>query len=228
MTHLINIFLEPGRVFAELKDKPTFWLPLLLSIVLTVVLTLMYFGKVDSEWFTDYQLTASGKEMSANEIAQAKQVMPSARTMGYIGAPVGALAVAFISALMALYYMLAGRITGATTSFRHGLSLTVWSGMPGLLGVIVAIIGILGMSPQTPLESLMLTNFDPLLVQLPLDNAWSGLAKRFSLLTLWTLYLSALGWRSWGRTSWTQAVTVAAIPSVLIYGGMAIYALLQS
>lgn len=228
MSHLIDIFLEPGRVFAALKDKPSFWLPFSLSIVLTVVLTLMYFGKVDSEWFVDQQLAASGKEMSASEIAQAKQVMPSARTMGYIGAPVGALMIAFITALMALYYMLAGRITGAATSFRHGLALTAWSGMPGLLGLIVAIIGIVGMSPQTSLESLMLTNFDPLLVQLPLDHAWSGLAKRFSLLSLWSIFLAALGWRTWGRTSWAQAVTVAAIPSVLFYGVMAIFALLKS
>lgn len=100
--------------------------------------------------------------------------------------------------------------------------------MPGLLGLIVAIIGVLGMSPQTALESLMLTNIDPLLVQLPLDHPWSKLAKQFSLLTLWTTYLAALGWRIWGRTSWTQAVTVAALPSVLFYGGMAIFALLSS
>ncbi|MGD9584833.1 MAG: YIP1 family protein [Lysobacterales bacterium] len=228
MRFLIDIFLEPGRVFAALKDKPSFWLPLSLSIVLTVVMTLMYFGKVDSEWFVDHQLAASGKEMSASEIAQAKQVMPSARTMGYIGAPVGALAIAFISALMALYYMLAGRITGAATSFRHGLSLATWSGMPGLLGLVVAIIGIVGMSPQTSLESLMLTNFDPLLVQLPLDHAWNGLAERFSLLSLWSIFLAALGWRTWGRTSWAEAVTVASIPSVLVYGVMAIFALLKS
>lgn len=123
MRFLIDIFLEPSRVFVALKDKPTFWLPLLLGIVLTVVMTLMYFGKVDSDWFMDHTLAASGKEMSANEIAQAKQMMPGARTMGYVGAPIGAIVVAGIYALLALYFMLAGRITGATTSFRHGFSL---------------------------------------------------------------------------------------------------------
>ena len=37
MSHLINIFLEPAKVFAELREKPTFWTPMLLLAVLTAV-----------------------------------------------------------------------------------------------------------------------------------------------------------------------------------------------
>ena len=228
MNQLIAIFLEPGRLFAELKDRPNFWVPLLLSIGLTVVMTLMYFGKVDGDWFADYQLAASGKELSASEMAQAKKMMPSAHALGYIGAVVGALSIAVLTVVVALYYLLAARIVGASVSFRQGLSLTAWSGVPTLLGLIVAIIGIFGMGPETPLESLMLTQVDPLLVQLPLDHRWSSLAKQFSLLSLWSIYLAALGWRSWGRTGWAQALTVASIPYLLIYGGMAVFALLRS
>ena len=228
MSHLINIFLEPGKVFAELKDKPTFWLPMLLTIGLMVVMTLSYFGKVDSDWFADHQLAASGSEMSANEIAQAKAVMPSAKVMGYIGAPVGALFVGVMMLLMALYYLVAGKVTGSAVSFRHGLSLTAWSGMPTLLGMIVAIVGVFMMEPQTTLESLSLTNIDPLFVQLPMDHPWRGFATRFSLLTFWSIFLAALGWRTWGKTSWIQAITVAAIPSILIFGSMALWAVMKS
>ena len=42
------------------------------------------------------------------------------------------------------------------------------------------------MTPRTPLESLTLLNVDPLLLQLPMDDRWSSLAKGFSLLTPWT------------------------------------------
>jgi len=228
MSHLINIFLEPGKVFAELKEKPTFWLPLLLMTVLTVAMTLMYFGKVDSDWLMDQQLAASDADMSAEKIAEAKKVMPSAKTMGYIGAPFAIIGIAVVSSLMALYYMLAGKITGNRTSFRHGLSLTAWASVPSLLGMVVAIIGIFSMTPQTTLDSLMLTNVDPLLVQLPVDHTWSSAAKHFSLLTFWSIFLTALGWRVWGKTSWTQAFTVATIPSLLTFGVIALFALMKS
>jgi hypothetical protein len=228
MSHLINIFLEPGKVFAELKERPTFLVPILLTIVLTVVMTLMYFGKVDSDWFIDHSMAASGREMSAQDIANAKKMMPSAKVQGYFGAVIGPVFIVIVYLLMGLYYWLAGKITGTATSFKHGLSLTAWSSVPTLLGMVVTIIGVVMMTPQTALNSLMLTNLDPLLVQLPLDHAWSSFAKNFNLLTFWSIFLAAVGWRTWGRTSWTQAITVALIPSLLIYGGMAVFALMKS
>jgi hypothetical protein len=68
-------------------------------------------------------------------------------------------------------------------------------------------------------------NVDPLLVQLPMDHDWSRLAKSFSLLNFWAWFLAALGWRTWYRTGWGQAVFVAVLPSVVIYGAMALFAI---
>jgi Yip1 domain len=228
MSHLINIFVEPGKVFAELKEKPTFLLPMALMIVLSAAMVLLYFNKVDSDWSIEHQLAMSGKEMTANEIEQSKSVMPSAPVMGVIGAVFGTIFIAIVFVVMALYYMLAGKISGVAVSFKHGLSLVSWAGLPSQLGLIVAIVGVLMMQPQTGLESLALTRLDPLLVQLPPDHAWSTFAKNFDLLTLWTVALAAIGWRTWGKTSWGQAITVAIIPSLIIYGGMAAWAMMKS
>lgn len=226
MSHLVDIFLQPSKVFADLKEKPTFWWPLLLVALASSLMLLVYYMKVDAEWLSSSMLLAGSQDLSAAEVQQIRATMPGARMMGYIGA-VSAVVVTGIAALLyALYFMLAGKIAGAATSFRHGLSLFSWASMPTLLGVVVAIIGIAMMEPQTGLESLMLTNVDPLLVQLPPDNPWSGLAKGFSLLTLWMWFLLALGWRTWTRSGWLQAVVVALLPSVVVYGAMALFALL--
>ena len=222
---LIDIFVEPAKTFAELKERPNFLVPLLLMMVFSAVMVLLYFNTVDPDWLSEHQLAAAGKEMSATEIATAKEIMPAAKTMGTIGAVAGSVMIAVVSALMALYYMLAGKITGTALSFKHGMSMTTWSAMPTLLGMLVAIIGVLMMEPQTALESLMLTNLDPLLVQLPTDHAWSSFAKAFNLLSVWAVALAAIGWRVWTRSGWGQAITVAAIPTVLIYGVMAAMAL---
>jgi hypothetical protein len=227
MAHLVDIFLQPSKVFAELKEKPTFLIPLLIVAALTVALTLLYFTTVDSAWYLDHTLMASGDDMSAAELAQAKQLMPGTRTMGFIGAPVAAIGMALISVLYAAYFMLAGRITGIDVSFRRGLSLICWASMPMVLGLIGTIASAVTMSPQTALESLMLTNVDPLLVQLPMDSAWSGLAKGFNLLNLWVWFLLALGWRTWSKSSWVQAAIVALLPSLVFYGGMTTFAMLK-
>ena len=227
MTHLVDIFLQPGKVFDALKDKPTFLLPLLLTAALSAALILLWSMKVDPAWYLDHTLAAGGGDMSASEIEQARKVMPGARVMGYVGGAGALLGTALAAALYALYFMLAGKITGTTTSFKHGLSLTGWAGMPLLLGTVVALLGVATMAPQTGMESLMLTNVDPLLLLLPVDSPWSTLAKNFSLLNLWAVFLIALGWRTWGRTGWTQAIVVAALPSVVIYGAMAAWALLK-
>jgi hypothetical protein len=227
MTNFVDIFLQPSLAFANIKARPTFLIPLLIVMAFSGALTLIYFMKVDPSWYLDHTLLASGSEMSAAELAKAKQMMPGARTLGFIAAPTAALSIAVISAFYAFYFMLAGKITGLNISFRQGMGLACWSNMPIVLGILVSLFVAATMSPQTSFESLMLTNIDPLILQLPLDSAWSKLAKSFNLLNLWSWFLLALGWKTWGKTSWIHASIVALLPSLVIYGVMAIIALLQ-
>jgi len=227
MAHLIDIFLQPSKVFADLKERPTFLVPLLLLALASVAMTLGYFLQVDPAWFSDQQIAASGQEMTAKQIEQMRSVMPGAKVMGAIGAVGVVITVALMAVLAAGYYLLAGKVTGHAISFRHGLSLMAWAGMPALLGVVVALVGVATMTPQTSFESLMLTNLDPLLLQLPVDNKWNRVAESFSLLNLWSIFLGALGWRIWTRSSWAQAIVVAVLPTLLIFGAMVLWALLR-
>lgn len=223
---LLDIYLDPAKTFAELKEKPSFLLPMGVMIIATAAMTLAYFLRVDGDWYMDFMLSMAGQEMSAAEIAQAKQFMPAAKTQGYIGAGAVFLVVPLMTCVMAVYYLLAGKIAGAALSFRHGMALTSWAGMPAVLGMMVGLVGALLMEPQTPQHTLMLTNIDPLLVQLPMDHAFSSLAKNFSLLNLWALALGAIGWRKFTGGGWAGAVFVAVLPSALIYGGWAAIAAL--
>lgn len=223
---LVDIFLDPAKVFTAEKDKPTFLLPTAVMIAVSVAMILAYFLRVDPAWFQDFAITAMGKEMTPAEIAQIKQFMPAAKTQGYIGAATSVLFVPIIYAVVALYYFLAGKIAGAGLSYKHGLALSAWSSLPGALGLLVGAVGALTMDPQTPQHSLMLTHIDPLLVQLPFDHDLSALAKGFDLLIFWSIALGAIGWKTFTRSGWGSAVVVAALPSVLIYGIWLLIALL--
>jgi hypothetical protein len=226
MSHLIDIYLQPGKVFAALKDKPTFLVPLLLSIVVGVVMVGLYFAQVDGAWLVD-RMASANPEATAKEVEQMRKVMPGAQVMGYIGMAGVLVVTLLITLVVALYYFIAGKIAGHPIGFRHSLSLIAWSGMPMLLGGLVALIGVITMTPQTTMESLQVLNIDPLFVELPLDHAWSTFAKGFSLLMPWAIGLAALGWRTWFRTGWGQAVFVAALPYVVYFGALAAIALLK-
>lgn len=226
MRHLVDIFLQPGKAFAELKERPTFLLPLALTLALTGTMTFLYFHGVDYDWYLEH-LFSSKPDMTAKEIAQAKTTMPGAKIMSWVSVASVLIGGVLLTLLVSVYYLLAGKVTGKAVSFRHALCLSTWPNMPSLLGLIVALVGVLTMTPTTPLESLNLLNIDPLLVQLPMDDRWSALAKGFSLLTPWTWFLTALGWKTWGRTGWGQAATVALLPWVLVYAGMIAWALFQ-
>ncbi|KFL37437.1 YIP1 family protein [Arenimonas donghaensis] len=229
MSHLINIFLEPAKVFADLREKPTFWTPLLLLVGLTAASTMLYFLTVDPAWFAEHQMAqvlAQNPQMSSEEIAQVQAFTPGARTMGWIAGPSALIFMTIIFLIYGVYYLLAGKVSGHPVSFRHGLALVSWASMPMLLGAVVVIGAILTSSPQSSLESMQLTNIDPLLVQLPMDHEWSMLAKSFSLLNFWVWFLAALGWKTWFRTGWGQALFVAMLPSIVIYGVMALFAII--
>lgn len=225
MSHIVDIFLQPGRVFAEQKERPTFLLPFAVVALVSAAFVLAYFLSVDPAWYLDQALAASGKEMTAAEMEQARKFMPGTKVMGGIGTATAVIGSGIMMLLYALYFLIAGKLTGNAVSYRHGLSLTAWSSMPTVLAGVVGLIGVFTMTPQTPIESLSLLNVDPLLVELPRDNRWSTLAKSSSLLTFWSVFLVALGWKTWGRTSWSQGIVVALLPYVVVYGAMALYAL---
>jgi hypothetical protein len=223
---LIDIFLDPAKAWAQLKERPTFLVPALVVAAAATLAATLYFLHVDPVWFADHQIQMVGKDMSADEIAQMQKIMPGARTLAWISAATTLIFFAFIYAVMAVYYLLAGKVSGNSVDFRRGLALATWSTMPMVLAAIVSIVGTYTSSPQTSYESLQMLSFDPLFVQLPMDHDWSRLAKSFSLLNFWAWFLAALGWKTWFRTGWGQAVFVVVLPSAVIYGFMALFALL--
>ena len=225
VSQLIDIFVDPAKAWAQQKERPTFLVPALVVAFASAIAALAYFMHVDPEWFAEYQLQAMAAEMSASEVAQAKSMMPGARAQGWIAAISTPVVTAIVFAIMGLYYLLAGKVAGHAVDYRRGLSLATWSSMPMLIIAIISLVATYTSSPQSTYESMQLLSIDPLFVQLPRDHAWSTLAKTFSLLNLWAWFLAALGWKTWFRTGWGQALFVAMLPGVVVFGVMAAFAL---
>lgn len=223
---LIDIFLQPGPVLARQYDKPSGWLPLLLVAAVGAVFTYLYFSKVDVAWFFRESVERSGQDLTP---AQVDAVARSGDNPAFIWtSTLGSLfGMAVYTAVWAVYFLLAGKLTGLAVSFRQGFALASWSSMPNLLGSLLGIYAVVGMAPRTFIGDLSLTTLDPMLLQLPPESPWKTLASSFSFLNLWVIGLAALGWKLWSRDArWTRPIVVAALPFTLIYGYQAVKALL--
>src|SRR5690606_14898147 len=155
MSLLIDIFLEPAKAFRQLQEKPSFVLPMAILAVASGLFAMLYFLYVDPEWFASHQeaqVLAGNPEMTQQELAQMRQFMPGARTLAWISAPIGLISVVVISLIMALYYLLAGKVTGTGISYRRGLCLTAWSALPSLLGVVAGLVAMYAGSNQVAFE----------------------------------------------------------------------------
>ncbi|HEY9103395.1 YIP1 family protein [Chitinimonas sp.] len=211
---LLTVYTEPNRLFGELKLKSNFILPLVLTIVALMAVWLTYYQRVDASWLIDHFASTAGTPAKQEAIRKSMNV-GVLKWGSLIGGPLFLVVIYLISAL---YYKLAGKICGVEARYGQWLSFTAWAAMPALLSLLVALIQAIIMSPQTAPGDISLTHLDPLLSSLPLDHPWKGWLSSFDLLNLWSIGLAAIGWRNWSGKGWGQAITVAALPSVVIYG----------
>jgi hypothetical protein len=223
---LIDIFLQPGPVLARQYDKPNGWLPVLVVAVVGALFYHRYFSTVDVGWFMTESIERSGQELSKAELDAMSRSAdnPAFVWTSTIGSLLGGVVYLL---LWAVYFLLAGKLTGLAVSFKQGLGLAGWASMPTVIASLLALYGTVGMTPQTFVSDLMLTSLDPMLVQLPIDSPWKTFATSFNLLNLWVIGLAALGWKLWSKDAgWTKPVVVAALPFALIHGYQVIRALM--
>lgn len=226
MKDLIDIFLDPSAALSRQRDEARWWLPFLILVISTAVVTYLFFGKVDSGWFIEQQILNSGQEVSEQQLAAIREASPGGTFMTWSATISSGVVVALVMALFGGFFMLAGKFSKADLNFKQGLTLASWSQMPTVLNTLLMLIGVMTMSPQTALESLSLTSLNALVLDLPADDPWYRFATSFSLLVPWTIFLAALGWKLWsGATRWTASIVIATLPHLIIYGAMAIGAM---
>lgn len=220
---------EPRRAFTEMDARPRFWWPLLLVVLATAALSLWYMSVVDLEWLVDQQLrqSAAAASMTDEEIARVARAAASQRglRMG-VGTAITMVAVAIFLVLTAVYYLLAGKVTGTERSFRHWLALASWSALPTALALIPAGAALLtASSNQISQESLQPLSLNALYFDRQPGDPGYALLSNLNLLQLVSLYLAAFGVKVWSARSWLFSIVFTGLPYVLIYGTWAFFSL---
>jgi hypothetical protein len=142
---MFGVFAAPSATFARLREKPQWWLPLIVTAIATIAATVVSVQYVD--WSAQREVAIERMQergMSQEDIDGALQRMEtftSNPAMRYGLPVVGALITHLIAAFfLALIYNLALPLLGASGSYLRTLAITTHAGLVVLPAAVIKIV----------------------------------------------------------------------------------------
>lgn len=187
---VIGVFTSPQKVFQYLSAKPEFWVPIIITIIISIISLSFIFGIITTEIVEKIRLQGN---MTQEQIENFEDLMVSinhgpakyAIVLGF--AILSTLSILIIPAL--IFWFVGNIILGGKTSFKHILSAFSYSYL---------IVSILGTIVKTPLilskESLKVqTSLAAFLSQNSMDTTLYRLLANFDIFIIWMLIVFAIG-----------------------------------
>jgi hypothetical protein len=217
---------SPKQAFAALDARPRIWFPLLLTLLCSVGIIAWYYATVDIEWFADQMLSSGSQTAQMSEAERERAAARMSRAVFLWSSVIGlTVFVLLIRVAEAVYYLLAGNVTGVQRTFRHWFAFSWWTGMPHLLGTIPsALLLLLSDTNQIHAGELNPLSLNELFFHRQLGEPGFELLSNVSLLHALAWALTVIGIRVWSGRSWNFSVIFALLPIVVVYGAWAIFA----
>lgn len=227
LNRMTSLFYAPGATFDDIRERPTFSLPLLALLAGLSLVWIWYYSTVDLPWLQDH-LLQSKSNLDPKELEVARSLMSRGFLMGT--SLFGTLVFTPIMLLIwATYYLLVNRVTGNTKGIRNWFAFTVYCTLPLLLNVVVMAVQILlARQGQVTPEALNALSLNQLVFHLPSGHPGAAVLESLTLLTFWSIALGIIGLRRWGVRSMFSAVAIAVTPYALVYGVWGLIALLRA
>lgn len=224
---MTSLFYAPGATFDDIRERPTFSLPLLALLAGLSLVWIWYYSTVDLPWLQDH-LLQSKSNLDPKELEVARSLMSRGFLMGI--SLFGTLVFTPIMLLIwATYYLLVNRVTGNAKGIRSWFAFAVYCTLPLLLNVAVMAVQILlARQGQVSPEALNALSLNQLVFHLPPGHPGAAVLESLTLLTFWSIALGIIGLRRWGVRSVFSAVAIAVAPYALVYGVWGLIALLRA
>lgn len=212
---MLAVLADPKAAFAELRERPSFWFPMLLFAVATVAAIVAYFQRVDMAWFNDYLASSDPRMAKAGEgapVMSRDMMMWTSLTAVVIGVPI-------MRMVEGAYYFLAGKVANLGQGYKHWLALACWSSMPLLLSLVASVVAlVLHPSGQVSQEQLNVLSLNELFFRMEPANEWHTLASTLTLLHPWAWGLVAVAVRTWTGRGWGFSLAFGLLPWLVFYG----------
>ncbi len=220
--NLIDIITAPTTAFARIREKPTFWWPLLLIVAVTASVQLGYFLLNDPGFVKDNlveQATAFNPDMTQEQrdVVAANYENVSINAIAISSTVAVFILIPLIMVLNALYLSFMGKFSFTQLGWKHWFSLVCWTGVPALFAALASWVVLLtdsnGQVEPAALQPLGITS----LLGIETSNAT---LQQFNLMQLWSMALLVLGYHQWTGKNLLSSALITLLPYVVIYGAI--------
>jgi len=219
---IFGVFYEPGKVFADVAERPRWLVPIVVSILFGLALTYAISSHIG--WEQTIRQTLTNNPRTADLPAEQRELAISrgakfASIFGWVGAVIGPPFIALIVA--GILTGIFNGLLGAELKFMQMFSITAYVFLVrGVYTLLLALIVYL----KPPEEfNIQVSPFSPAAYMNRQDNPkWlMSLAGSLDLFTLWTIVLLAIGFSvAAKKLSFSKALTTIAIPWLILVVAM--------
>jgi len=227
VSRLTGVFFEPAKTFADVAQRPGFWAPLILVIVVSLVYMVLFGQHVGWERMMRHQFETSSRaaQMPAEQREAAIQMQVKVAPIGtYVFLLVGLPLMWLIWAAILL-----GIVKGmmsAPVRLKQVFAIIAYSSVPGVIMALLAI-AVMFMKPPDDfnLQNPLVFNPGAFMDPTTASKFLYSLASSLDLFRLWQLVLIGIGLKAAGGKTLSMggAMTAVFLPwAIWILGAAAL------
>lgn len=211
---VIGALISPDKTFRSIAERPTWVVPLLLLVALSLAVGFVMQQRVDQGELVKYQMDKMGVDLGKEQLekieSEAENQSSAKKTLGMVFGVVLAVGIYF---LLAALFLVTLRLVGSEIDFFRSLAVTVHGFLPQAVAALLNIPLALSRSEITPEEMLgggvLTSSLRPLA---PEDSpVLASLLGSLDFFTIWSVVLLILGYRTVARVSTRTAATVVLV-----------------
>ncbi len=190
---MAGVFFSPGKAFADIARRPRWWVPVILSAILSTVFLNAFTNRVGWEQTIRQSLeqSAQGRDMPAQQREQAIRTGASLlKYVGYIGGLFGVVSVFIIAVGLLLLFDV---FMGADIGLKRLMGVVAYAFLPLMIYTALSMIVLFLKNPEDfDLQNPLMFNVGAFLGS---DTpAWlQALGRSIDLFSFWVIALLAIG-----------------------------------
>jgi hypothetical protein len=216
-SRLTGVFFEPGKTFADIAERPRFWVPLILMIVASLAFTITLSQRIGWDRVVRQQLESRMATMTDQQREAVAKTMDMqvkmASIFGYVGGVV-AVPLSYLIVGGILLGIVRG-IMSAPVRFKQAFAVMCYASLPGLIFTVLAIAVMFLKNPDDfNLRNPLVFNPGAFMDPQSTSKFLYSVACSLDLFTIWTILLLAVGLKAAGgkKLSFGGSLTAVALP----------------
>ena len=203
MKPLLDVFFQPGKVFAGLNERKGAWIvPLLVNVVLIVTSTALVFHFIGLETIVRQRLAQTSLSPEQMQLAMQRATSPSQAYISYAGAAIGG---ALSMAVIALVLFAFGLMTSREPKYPAMLAMVTLAFFPYfLISVVMTALILLATPDKSSLDvtNLIATNVAAYMNRERMAKGMYSLLSSVDLLSFLEIALLSLGFSKLTKSSY--------------------------